>query len=94
MGIQDNPRPNHQLSRCCGNCKFFLSTQTGTKQGRCILPEGPKLVKNINRLKELKSAAKMSTFAKTHPYCICDNHQWRSSGYIKRSTVWAGVKMP
>lgn len=87
MGIEDNPRPNHKLQRCCGNCKFFLSAKSLLKKGVCILPEGPKISKNPNR--ELKG--RLKEFAPTHVYCYCDNHQWKAPGYIKSSIVYSGV---
>ena len=87
MSIESNPRPNHKMTRCCGNCKFFLSSTSENKYGRCILPDGPKMAQNPN--KELKG--RMDEFAPTYAQCYCDNHQWKPKGYLRRAIKYAGV---
>lgn len=89
MDIEKNPRPNHRITRCCGNCRFFLNNVSHNKEGRCILPEGPKLSNNPN--KDFKN--QLEKFDKTHAYCTCDNHQWKHISWLRRSLEYAGVKL-
>jgi len=85
MDVELNPRPNHKLQRCCGNCKYYRARLTTTKKGRCTLPEGPKMVQA-----ELV-ATPLEKFAKTHTHCYCDNHQWKGRAALRDGLVYAGV---
>lgn len=84
MDVISNPRPNHKLTRCCGNCKFFYRTSNIVKKGKCTLPEGPKLEPS-----DIRDQA--DNFDPTHAYCYCDNHQWRGRGYLRDAIEYSGV---
>jgi len=87
MDTDTNPRPNHKITRCCGNCRFFLNKTSNDKYGVCILPDGPKMAQNPN--KELKD--KLDQFDPTYSQCYCDNHQWKPKGYLRRAMKYAKV---
>ncbi len=89
MDIQSNPRPNHRLNRCCGNCKFFLVKIAPAKKGACILPDGPKTKGDPNRVLR----PRYDEFDPTFINCVCDNHIWKRKGYLKSGADHAGVSL-
>lgn len=91
MDVEINPRPNFKYSRSCGNCKFFILKTYNGKKGVCILPDGPKLSANP-RMTTPGIKENMNKFKKTHVFCVCDNHQWKSRGSLRGGMKWSGVK--
>ena len=87
MDIKINPRPNHKMTRCCGNCKFFIIKTTTYKYGHCLLPDGVQLSQTPGELKK-----HLYDFSPTHAFCYCANHQWKPKGYVRNILKYAGVK--
>lgn len=83
--LEANPRPNYRIRRGCGNCKWLLTDPIKTNFGYCTLPLGPSLKKT-----ELRKH--VDEFKETHYLSICENHQWKSKGHIKKLIKRTGVR--
>ena len=72
-------RTNLRITRCCGNCKFFVAKTNRGFRGFCRypLPSSKNLAKVRGESRDWKEMEK--TWAKAHFTMLCDLYQYRST---------------
>jgi len=84
-------RVNFRLTRCCGNCKFFITKSASRYRGYCKYPIPGN--KNLKRVKGEKLDPELKkTYFKTHVTMLCDLYQF-SGHNVKRIQLWIDKKI-
>lgn len=67
-------RPNLRVTRCCGNCKFFIAKGNKGFRGYCKYPDPES--KNLNKIKgESRNPEDLKTWSRAHMTMLCDLYQ-------------------
>ena len=91
--VEDNSedvRANLRITRCCGNCKFFVAKGNRGFRGYCTYPEPAS--KQIVTIKDgSRDISTMeNSFPRAHMTMLCDLYQIKSLKSLTKLSEWTG----
>ena len=82
--LEKDVRTNLRITRCCGNCKFFIAKANRGFRGFCRYPDPSS--KNLSKINgESRDVKEMeSSWARAHFTMLCDLYQYKpaNTSYI------------
>lgn len=85
-------RPSYQITRCCGNCKFFWYEPGKDRRGYCRGPFAKETAINTKAGEKYNIHDIKTNWLHTHTTNICELHKfqskWRSIGIV---SDWVGI---
>lgn len=98
-------QPEHRISECCGNCKYFFYSSSNQRRGVCVII-ARKYRKDRMKIPAANDPHKKyslggsrkdfmearSKYPKTHVTCICNNFEIRTRGILNAVTKYCGAK--
>jgi hypothetical protein len=81
-------RPNLRVTRCCGNCKFYVPKRNRANRGFCKYPDlkGKSFNRKLGETLDYQAALKH--WSRAHSTMLCDLYQFAGALYINPIKEW------